>query len=510
MISFLATPLAVIRIFTVIVVAVLPVSGQSFVTYEAFGAVGDGVTDDLPAIVKAHAHANERNLPVRSNPKAIHHLGRRALTATVQTPTDWSTSRFIIDDSKGVENSGQSLFEITSRQKKLPLKIERLKRGQGHLGVRPSIDCFVHVENRNRRLFIRRGGNQNDGSVQQEAFILRRDGSIEGAINWDYETITRVVAQPIDPDPLVLRGGVFTNIANRDTKNHYWARNIEIRRSNTRIEGITHRVTGETEVGAPYSGFLTASNCANITLGDCRIDGRKTYHKTGSGGTKVPMGSYGYSARGVVNFSMIGCRMDDIHDRSRWGVIGTNFMKNVLLEDCELSRMDVHQGVSGDFIIRRTRLGHAGLNAIGRGRLMIEQSTLHGSHLINFRPDYGSTWEGDVLIRDSRWITPRANSVMFGTNNDGTHDFGYPCFMPRQIRIDGLIVEDSKHGKNHKGVLFFSNPLVGARKDRLSPVRLTERLEASGLETTSGLPPRVSSDPEVAKAITVVLEPGKQ
>ena len=38
---------------------------MSEVTYEAFGAVGDGVTDDLAAISEAHAYANTHDLPVR-------------------------------------------------------------------------------------------------------------------------------------------------------------------------------------------------------------------------------------------------------------------------------------------------------------------------------------------------------------------------------------------------------------------------------------------------------------
>ncbi|NLL83614.1 MAG: hypothetical protein GX230_05160 [Lentisphaerae bacterium] len=36
------------------------------VTYEAFGAVGDGKTDDVPAIYQAHEFANNENLPVKA------------------------------------------------------------------------------------------------------------------------------------------------------------------------------------------------------------------------------------------------------------------------------------------------------------------------------------------------------------------------------------------------------------------------------------------------------------
>jgi hypothetical protein len=396
--------------------------------------------------------------------------------------------------------------------KPVPLKIERLTRDQDRLDVRPAVDCLVLVENRNRKIFIRRGLNQTDGTGQREVFILRRDGSIEGLIDWDYDTITRIEARPIDPEPLVVRGGMFTNIANRMVQEvgyNYWGRNIRILRSNTEIDGVSLRVTGETEVGHPYSGFLNIQQCANVTLRNCSIDSRKTYRTIGTAGKPVSMGSYGYNASLAVNFRMIGCTMENINDRSRWGVIGSNFMKNILLEDCMLSRMDVHQGVSGTYIIRRTTLGYAGLNAIGRGRLIVEDSTLHGGHLITFREDYGATWEGDVLIRNSRWIPnagARARPVMFGMSNDGMHDFGYPCSMPHRIEIDGLFVDDSKHPEDYQGLTFFSDPVGPPRDQRPFPYALTKELTVRGLKTASGLPPRICSNPAVAEAITVSME----
>jgi len=490
-----------------------PATTKSEVTYEAFGAVGDGVTDDLPAICQAHAYANAQDLPVRSNPEATYHLGRRALTAIIQTSTDWGTSRFIIDDSQGVENHRLALFEVRSRLEPVPLVIDHLARGQERLDLRPATDCLVLVENNHRKIFIRRGLNQNDGTAQKEVFILHQDGSIEGAIDWDYEKVTRVVALPIDPEPLIVRGGIFINIANRmrqEVGYNYWLRNIQISRSHTEIDGVTLQVVGETEMGHPYNGFLNMQRCANITLRNCAIDARKMYQTIGSAGKPVSMGSYGYVANSVVNFRMLNCRMQNILDRTRWGVIGTNFMKNILLEDCVLSRMDVHMGASGDYIIRRSTLGHQGLNAIGRGRLVIEDSTLHGGSMVGFRSDYGSTWEGEVLIRNCRWITPAdrtGNPVMFHLDNDGTHDFGYPCFMPRVIRIDGLFVDDSSRTGDERGIAYFNDPLGPPRANRSFPYRLTERLEISDLKSSRGLPFRVSDNPELVKAVTVISNP---
>ena len=60
---------------------------------------------------------------------------------------------------------------------------------------------------------------------------------------------------------------------------------------------------------------------------------------------------------------MQNCRMNHIKDRTRWGIIGTNFCKNIVLEDCELSRMDTHMGVAGGYTFRRCTFGWMGLNS---------------------------------------------------------------------------------------------------------------------------------------------------
>lgn len=483
------------------------------VDYEAFGAVGDGVADDLPAIVKAHAFANAHGLPVKTKPGATYHLGRRALTAIIATDTDWGTSKFIIDDTD-VENHRLSLFAVQSLLPPETLVIPRLVRDQARLDVRPQCDCWVRVENSQRRRYIREGLNQNNGSAQRDCFILRRDGTIEGAIDWDYDVVTRVEARPIDEQPLVLRGGIFTTRANRmkqETGYNYWLRNIAITRSNTTVVGLTHHVVDEGEFGHPYSGFLSAQSCANIVFRDCFVTGHKTYSTIGSAGKPVSMGTYDLNANEVVNFTMIGVRMDNICDATHWGVIGTNFCKNIVVENCTLSRMDSHQGVSGIYTIRGTTLGHAGLNAIGRGTLTIEDSTLNGRTLLSLRADYGSTWEGKVIIRNSRWLPGCGAPIqptLFGMANSGQHDFGYPCFMPAQIVIDGLVIDDSQHPQDYAGPFLFLDPdgKAPAGAARPFPYQLTEQVTIRRLTTTSGKKLRISPDAEFAARVKVIQQ----
>ena len=486
---------------------------SNFITYEDFGAIGDGIADDLPAIHTAHEHANLHGLSIRTKPDATYHLGARAITVKIATDTDWNTSRFTIDDTQ-VEDYQIPIFEVCSLLELEKLHLDRIVRDQKKLDVCFELDCYVMIENDQKRRYIRRGLNQNNGKPQNDCFILHRDGTIEGDIDWDYESITSVDARPIDEETLLLSGGVFTTFANsmsNDDGYKYWARNIIINRSNTEVDGITHYVVGETAVGSPYRGFISINKCANITLRNCFVTAHKTYLTIGAAGMPVSMGSYDLNANNVVNFSMINCRMNQITDRTRWGIIGTNFCKNILLEECVLSRMDSHMGVSGSYVIRRCTLGHMGLNAIGRGTLTVEDSTLYGYNLVSFRPDYGSTWDGNLIVRNSKWIPSCGETTtpyMIGANNDGMHDFGYPCSMPREITIDGLFVDDTNHPEDYEGMYFFTNHDDAESADevieRPFPYEKCQKLTVRGLSTASGRNPHVS--PNAGMLDTVLIE----
>ena len=216
------------------------------------------------------AQVRPHGLPVKTKPEATYHLGGQALTAIIATDTDWSTSRFTIDDTKA-ENHRKSLFEVRSLLKPEKLPIERLA-GPEEVGRAAEARLSRRRHQQRHQAIHPPRRNRNSGTAQRDCFILRQDGSIEGDIDWNYEKISRVEARPIDEKRLVLRGGVFTTVANQmkqEVGYNYWVRNIAITRSNTEVDGLTHHVVGETEVGHPYSGFLAVSNCANVTLRNC-------------------------------------------------------------------------------------------------------------------------------------------------------------------------------------------------------------------------------------------------
>jgi hypothetical protein len=155
------------------------------------------------------------------------------------------------------------------------------------------------------------------------------------------------------------------------------------------------------------------------------------------------MGTYDISINAVIGLTISGVKQTkSINDTSYWGLMGSNFSKNVLLEDCEISRYDAHCGVT-NATIRRCKLGWQGVNLIGFGEFVIEDSSVSAASFINLRPDYGSFFEGNIKVKNCTWVPTARNPFIIAGLNTGDHYFGYTCSMPKDIEIDGLYVDDS-------------------------------------------------------------------
>ncbi len=416
---------------------------MDFITYEQFGAKGDGITDDMPAICAAHEEANKQNRPVKATAGAIYYISPKVCVATVQTSTDWTGAKFIIDD-RSCEDHNKSCFVVTGREEAIPFSITSLRQGQTKIDNPTGRAMYVLVRNDNHRDYIRKGLNQNNGTARRDCFPVDAEGKLPSPVAFDFEEVTGAWAEPIPADTLTLTGGEFTTIANQaESAYNYHSRNIVIRRSCVEVSGITHYVTGELDHGAPYGGFIVVSNCAHVTVRDCVFTAHKTYQTIGAAGKPVGMGSYDISLGSATDVKLIRCtQTTDIHDRAYWGLIGSNFCRDLLLEDCNFSRFDAHQGVT-NCTLRRCKLGWQCLNAIGYGTFVIEEVEAYGNALVNLREDYGSTWHGDMIIKDCVWHPLWGNRSVFAGHNTGEHDFGYSCYMPTNVTIDGLtVVED--------------------------------------------------------------------
>lgn len=485
-------------------------SSEKSVSYRAFGAAGDGKQNDIAAIAAAHAYANVNLLPVRADEGAVYYIGEIAEPAIICTDTDWTGAKFIIDDSIiDVEHRTTPVFRIESALAPYPLVgLSPLKKGQSNLGVTLGAPSLVQLEDDTVRRFIREGLNQDNGKAQSDIIAVAPDGTIDPAtpLIWDFDQVTAAKVFPIDAETITVRGGEFTSIANQAPSRYtYYNRGIVVNRSNVRLENISHYVTGELEHGAPVTGFISTVDCANVLIENCLFTAHKTYGTIGSAGKPVSMGTYDLNFLRTLNLTLRSCRQTtDILDTAYWGLMGSNQCKNLVLLGCNFSRFDAHEGVA-NITITDTTLGHQCLHAIGSGHLRVERSTLYGHSFINLRDDYGATWEGDVLVRDCTWIPCLARTVTEGTailtgRYSGFHNFGYPCFMPERVVIDGLHIRDSDHAIDYKGICLLGDitpeNTSAAYDARIAkdgyPYQVTKQIELSRLTTDSGKPWRLS------------------
>lgn len=503
-----------------LLVNVAPKDAQAFkkrgwVGYRDFGAKGDGKTDDMDAIAAAHAFANQQNLPVKADEGATYYIGGKERTAVIRTNTDFGTAAFIIDDID-VANRNASVFVVSSSLQPFDLKgVTSLKRNQEKIDATLPGPCLITVTNTNVKHYIRFGLNQNNGAAQTDIFMVDKNGKVDmdAPIIWDFDQITQISALPIDQKPLTITGGKFTTIANQaESKYTYYQRNIAIKRSNVVVDGLEHRVTGEGEHGAPYGGFLSIRDCAYVTVKNTILTGHKTYSTIGAAGKPVSMGTYDISPNRALNVSFINCsQTNDINDRTYWGILGSNFCKNMLYDSCVFSRFDAHMGVA-NATIRNSTLGHMGINAIGSGTFTVENSTIRGGTLINLRSDYGSTWQGEFVIRNCTFVPSGgrpASASLIGGSNSGQHDFGYTTYMPARIIIENLKIDDANHPENYQGPAIFANfnpQMKDESYQEKFPYIITKEVVLKNVTTASGKPLRVSDNPFMFRNVKVVTQ----
>ena len=512
----------------------------SYVFYEDFGAVGDGVTDDADAIRAAHEAANECGLTVIGRSDATYYIGPITKTIKIQTDTDWNGATFIFDDHQiPWDNStlrGVHVFTIAADTGSKKISVPpgyTLSKGQTNVGLTFDEPCMLKIVNANEKIYIRYGVNANNGANKYELILVDENGNVDPStpIQYDYTAVTELTAYSVVDKPISVGNAKIITIApnpkeyDPDYENNYcyYKRGIVVNRSNATLSYIEHSIIGEDmtietdrngdgwidkwgedkSYGVPYSGFFTFSGCYNATLSDTLVQGHQAYSFY-QGTSRNEMGSYDISASDCINLNLLSIRQYEndetgevITNRFMYhGVMGSNFCRNIYMYNCYLDRFDSHQGMHNAKITDCT-LGF-GILVIGGGELYIENvyRITEGAFIL-LRTDYNSVFDGDLIIKNCR-MGPTITSVISGTWRSFYN--GLPNYMFRSVTIDGLTVESN----STISVYNISSASKSSVNDSVNKLFLPESVKVSGVVRTNGSAASVKVSAKSNDAFTTV------
>lgn len=471
------------------------------VSYKAFGAVGDGKADDMEAIIKTHAYANENGCKVVADQNARYYIGDTEKSAIIKTDVDFGNAEFIIDDTAvGVHaHRDVAIFEVCRDYPVICYKSEDLAKVTDDTSIKVGDKripwlakilpgkSLVMIQNAEHNDYIRFGSNRDAGSPRREMIIVDKDGTVDDDVPviFDYEKVTDVTIINAEDKPITIQGGKFRNIccrtvADSDFKNRYLAyrRNMTVWRSNVTVKNIDHGMLDEPEPTVnqsesyPYAGFLSIRQCNNVKVIDCELTGHTTYYEDRThiaNNPCVPMGTYGLGVDSSTHiyFENVTQKPETLRDTRYWGIMGSNYCKCFTFVNCKLSRFDAHCGFWNaklvDCEISRE------LGVIGGGELYIENvQRTFGKDFMTLRSDYGATFRGNITLKNCKLCAIQnfnstepencvfdenrkyesaniiAAQVQNGANRlDPTQnyyewDFGYTCYMPQNVYIENF------------------------------------------------------------------------
>ena len=425
---------------------------EAYITYEQFGAVGDGQTDDSWAIKQAHEEANRLHLPVKGN-GSKKYLIKEHKCIPIKTHTDWNGAELIFEED-GPYDVENPFIILTSRVEEIWIQdLSGITINQETKEI-PKLAgygmCLVDVINENKKQYIRKGSNADSGHNQTDQFLIDNKGKVLSDIVWDFSNITSICLLPADEEVIYVGNATIRTkeTTSQDTAT-YLQRGIQCKRSNTVIYGINHIVEESgVDTPKPSRGVLIFERCANIILKDSILSSRRYANE---------LGTYEITCNKVVNMTLDNVADKYMLDTTKWGCFTSNSLKNLIVTNCRLSRIDAHRGAWG-VQIKDSVLGHQGVRLVGGNDLIITNVINHATSFVAFRSDYGSTWRGKVFIKnvEHRPVIPDKEIGVLYFKNDMSHDFGYNCYMPQTIEIENYYLKNSISDTNEGAYKVFN------------------------------------------------------
>jgi hypothetical protein len=427
---------------------------EKYVSYDMFGADNSGVAIADDQMFAAHEVSNYFKLPIIQNGGTF--LWSKKTMQVKEVPfVDLSGTTIKLDSNSGsvVNNGGPSpdhlIYNIPVNYKYslTPAEISdlvtnysgELVKGGGKLSM-PLFhnyrDAMVKFESTSAEIYR----TQNRPVELKDSVYLGLNGilSTPFAKNMD-ANIDAVTIIPKSPFRLKFYSPKFF-IQDEQVPNF---RLFNINRPQTDLIGMMVEET-KPPVNSVVRYFITIFSTFDVTVKDATLSCQKYYFS----------GSYG-----MMLSETLRIMVDNMSGQDGWGLINTNWSKEITFENCFFNRVDSHWG-GYDFTIRNCRIKNTGVKFAGGGTMLIENCRFLMNTVSNdeeernvfFAPrqDYGYYFDGNLIIRDlTVEVSPSStlNSAVVVSLGEVYYDPGIPnIYMPKQMIVENVtfVIPDNK------------------------------------------------------------------
>ncbi len=447
------------------------VKNNSSIDYKPFLSLSKN-DDDYKAIKAAHDCANKYNKPVVVTKGTYHIYKKNNETISVQTDTNLGDSTIYIHDNFStlmdykeasiytIENpkTGSDKCDDKKKITNFNNDIKSLAPSTGKYYIKISEKNGTKVYDRNK------GGNETVQAHVKRDVVRIYNGVVQDPMFWDYKNSTIEVERcPIPSHQLVFKNGNFRTVILNKCKNdctEQTARGILVNRSNTKLYDIKHVYVDSNDkyvhkVTYPYSGLFRINSTADVVMEKCVVYSLRRIIESGDNSSTYDL-TVGHAANvRIDNVTMSKADKSYNHlSGGGWGVMGGTEFKNLTVVNSELNRIDAHRN-SYNITVKDSVIGIRGIRLTGTGerkdnRIVIENVTWkYTSDLIDLRPDYGTTWNGTITIKNSKVenVPESTLSVIeisdLSSNTKKGLVFNQPIYNPTKVTIDGLKVNSS-------------------------------------------------------------------
>lgn len=375
------------------------------ISFKEFGAVGDGITNDAPAIASALSFALNNNMDIRQSSGTFLLDGNTYLdikclnvdlTGCVLKPSATWKGQITISQPEipvtyGVGSdpvNGVNASAVSSR-----------RIGSNYLdGLASNTDldgCFIQLST-SQPMFIFNDVNQTRVDFNR---VYNR-GFIENPLKYALGTnATSIKALKIRKDVQTVKGLTIDESLTRNYRIIYITQASRVRLINASF--INRPITqnfNDTRLDINDSYDVIVDGLYAPAIANALIDGAD---------------SYAY-AIGLANSMNVTIKNATANGKG-WGATGSNNCANIRFERCDLSRIDFHRPFQNYLKINDCNIGMYGIVTSGIGDLYVTNSVFNASpdkpgNIIATRYDAGGFFDGDLYMENIK-LTGLRNDI---------------------------------------------------------------------------------------------------